>query len=78
MKLKRDIDLGALLQAAQACRGDVLFLSSEDDRLNLKSQLCSYVFLILAKHREILNTGELLFSPEDADCLSAFVEAQRA
>ena len=75
MKLKRDVDPGTLLQAAQTCRGDVLFLSAEEDRLNLKSQLCRYVFLILAKHREILNTGELLFSPEDAERLAAFVEA---
>lgn len=73
MKLKHNVDPGALLQAVQACRHDVIFLSAEKDKLNLKSHLCGYVFLVLSKHPELLETGELLLDQEDEETMRPFL-----
>ena len=44
MKLTENIHIPAFLQAIQKCEADVLFITSEGDRLNLKSTLSQFVF----------------------------------
>ena len=43
MKLKSDADTISFLNAVKACAGDVCFVTSEGDRLNLKSILSCYL-----------------------------------
>ena len=74
MKLKHNADLSAFLQAARSCQHEVVFISAENDRLNLKSQLCSYIFLVLAMHPELLERGEVLLEPDDVALMKDFVE----
>ncbi len=44
MKLKDQISIPVFLQAIQECEADVLFVTLEGDRLNLKSTLSQFVF----------------------------------
>mgnify|MGYP001118793782 CR=1 FL=1 len=43
MKLKSDADTISFLNAVKACAGEVYFVTSEGDRLNLKSILSCYL-----------------------------------
>lgn len=74
IKIRKNADLAAMLQAAKQCRHDVIFLSNDNDRLNLKSQLCGYVFLVLARHPELLESGEVLLKQEDWDLMCSYLE----
>lgn len=44
MKLKENINIPAFLQTVQQCKADVLFVTVEGDRLNLRSMLSQFVF----------------------------------
>lgn len=44
MKLKENINIPAFLQAIPNCEADVLFVTAEGDRLNLRSTLSQFVF----------------------------------
>lgn len=44
MKLKENVNITAFLQALQRCEADVLFVTDEDDHLNLRSMLSQFVF----------------------------------
>lgn len=44
MKLKQNIDLSAFIKCVEKCDGNVIFETSEGDRLNIKSTLSQFVF----------------------------------
>ena len=74
MKLKQEIKPVQFLQAVQACVGQVLFLTADGDRLNLKSQLCSYVFAFLCSKPEVMENARLQCSEQqDYERLSGFL-----
>lgn len=52
MLLKQDIDIIKFLQQVKRCRNEVIFETTEGDRLNLTSTLSQYVFCSIASHPE--------------------------
>lgn len=44
MRLNQNVNIPAFLQAVQACKGEVCFVTQEGDILNLKSVLSQFVF----------------------------------
>lgn len=76
MRLKKDINLTAFFLSVQKCQGDVWFQSDEGDRLNLKSQLCQYVFLAAFLDKKIALSGMIVCErQQDAQMLRDFTEA---
>lgn len=71
--LKSNINMVYFLQAVDHCDGDVYFEDTEGDHLNLKSQLCKYLFLTLKLGEEPLSHGQISCCPEDAGHLSEFI-----
>lgn len=57
--LRDDIDLAAFFSAVNRCNGEVIFLSTQGDRLNLKSALCQYLFTSVYLHRDIELDGTI-------------------
>lgn len=75
MKLKPDTDIVDFLKAVQRCHEDVVFLSNEQDQLNLKSMLSQYVFLTMPNQRRFWEAGEILCrSKEDQALLTAYFQ----
>lgn len=64
MKLKSDADTISFLNAVKACAGDVCFVTSEGDRLNLKSILSCYLFSAVRGKGELSDKGEVLCSDD--------------
>ena len=52
MLLRQDIDIIKFLQQVKRCRDEVLFETTEGDRMNLTSTLSQYVFCSIASHPE--------------------------
>ncbi len=74
MKQKPDIDTTAFMKAVQACKNDVLFVSQEGDRLNLKSALSQFLFIMLQTKPELLHQGDIVCAAEDRKLLHPFLE----
>lgn len=72
MNIRPDADIAEFLKTVEKCRFDVLFLTEEGDRLNLKSALSQYVFAMIASKRELLCAGHIQCAREDIDRLAAF------
>ncbi|MCM1193122.1 MAG: polya polymerase [Lachnospiraceae bacterium] len=72
--LRDDIDLAAFFAAVNRCQGEVLFLSEEGDRMNLKSTLCQYLFTSVYLQKDIKLEGQIVCAlPEDAETLAPFL-----
>ncbi len=71
MRLNPNVNVPAFLEAVRSCRGEVSFVTSEGDILNLKSALSQFVFTAvvagklteLEGHITVQNSGdeELLY-----------------
>lgn len=57
MKLKEYIDLIDFLSAVANCHGDVWFETPDGDRLNLKSELCKYLFATISNDDSIVGNA---------------------
>lgn len=74
MKLKDQINIPAFLQAIQKCEADVLFVTLEGDRLNLKSTLSQFVFTaVIAGSLKQLEGAIELQQSSDVAVLSEFI-----
>ena len=76
MKLKPTISIVDFLKAIQKCQGDVLFITADGDRLNLKSQLAKYLFLAMvsSENPSLIFIGEVFCDqPRDYDVLSDYL-----
>lgn len=74
MKLYNVKDLDGFFKAVDKCKGRVELVTSEGDRLNLKSKLCQYV-----SFAKVVNGGEIdeieivASDPEDVAVLINFM-----
>lgn len=76
MKLREKIVLSDFLNTVRQCGNDVLFITKEGDRLNLKSQLSQYVLLAVADSDYPLRDGEVICANEgDYVNLKQFLES---
>lgn len=72
MKLIKNIDTIAFLEDVKKCDGEVFFESEEGDRLNLKSTLSQYVFLVADFNDKVLEKGQLCFDDTDFEILKKY------
>ena len=52
----------------------MLFVSQEGDRLNLKSALSQFLFVMLQTKPELLSQGDIICAAEDRELLHPFLE----
>ena len=57
MQLKPSIQYRDFLRQVQLCRGEVSYVTVQNDRLNLKSELCKYLFISAAVSSGLLDGG---------------------
>lgn len=75
MILKQEIDLLAFFRAVDQCQGSVEVITSEGDRLNLKSQICRFLFSVDSCRLRILSCAQIqCANPEDYQLLQEYIE----
>ena len=72
--LKPEIRMADFVRAADHCEGEVTFETEEGDVLNLKSELCKYIFLAVSMDSKYLESGKISCSPQDAALLADYVK----
>lgn len=75
MKLKKGINLVEFLNQVQKCRYDVYLETEDEDKLNLKSVLSQYLFVVLAEQSDVWEHGSIRCAEEDLDLLGEYLEA---
>ncbi len=75
MKIKNIKDVEGFFKVIDSCVGKVELISSEGDRLNLKSKLCQYVSLatLLNTDAEIPSLEVVAYEPEDTQKIINFL-----
>ena len=69
----RNIDFKKFMEAIDQCKGDVFLVTSEGDRLNLKSKLCQVIGLTsLIEGGRISEAKIVCENPEDDSLLFRF------
>lgn len=77
MHFRANISYRAFLQQVQLCRGQVFYVTLENDRLNLKSELCKYLFISAAVSSGLLDGGRVECSdPEDYRLLADYLQEE--
>lgn len=75
MKIKPNINVPAFLQAVQTCTGEINFITSEGDNLNLKSSLSQFIFAaVIAGKLHSLNGSIVVQNPDDVEKLCDYCE----
>lgn len=75
MKIKPNINVPAFLQAVQTCTGEVSFVTSEGDILNLKSALSQFIFAaVIAGKLQSLSGRIIVQDLDDAKRLYDYCE----
>ena len=72
--LKPKIRMADFILAAGHCEGNVTFETRDGDVLNLKSELCKYIFLAVSLDSKYLESGKISCSPQDAFLLADYVK----
>lgn len=76
MYLKHPMDPVALFEAIDRCTGDVLLHTREKDVLNLRSQLCRFLFAVALSEEAFFDHARVECANEsDYEILSAFLTA---
>ena len=74
MHINPNINILNFLKQVQKCSADVLFETSEGDRIALKSTLSQYIFCTIASNPELLQSGTIRFEQdEDIKLLENFL-----
>ncbi|MCE5287423.1 MAG: polya polymerase [Pelosinus sp.] len=74
MKIKNITDINRFFQVLDRCKGKVELVTSEGDRLNMRSKLCQYVALSKIFSEAKIDEIELFVSePEDATLLMDYL-----
>ena len=74
MKLNPNANIARFLQTVQRCKGDVHYLTSEGDDLNLKSALAQFLFAAVVAGQLKELPGEIRFqNHEDVSVLQRYL-----
>ena len=74
MKITNITNPTRFFEALDQCKGRVELVTSEGDRLNLKSKLCQYIALTQMFTEAKIDEVEIVVSePEDIDLLKTFL-----
>lgn len=77
MKLIENINLTDFLQVVTTCDGNVWFETNEGDHLNLKSELCKYLFATISTKFDILSNAYIKCDKEsDYTLLAAYLKKE--
>ena len=68
MYLSKNINYRLFLQSIQECKGNVSYVTKDGDQLNLKSELCKYLFISAIPASGLLDHGQVICS-DTADYL---------
>ena len=74
MHLNPNIDINEFLKVVSTCKGDVLFETPEGDQMNLKSELCRFVFASGTNVHRTLSAEINCKNPEDVAILKDFLK----
>lgn len=75
MRLKKHTKTTAFLAAVNRCSGDVILDTAEGDSLNLKSQLCRYIFAVASSNASFFESATVTCSESsDYTILRDFLE----
>lgn len=70
MKVKNISDVNKFFEVLGKCKGKVEMITSEGDRLNMKSKLCQYIMLTKAFSEAKIDEMEIIaYEPEDVNLL---------
>lgn len=70
MKIKNITDVNKFFNVLEKCKGKIELVTSEGDRLNLKSKLCQYIMLTKVFSEAKIGDIEIIASePEDISLL---------
>ncbi len=72
--LKEGADIVALIKKANECQGEVILVTSEGDKLNLKSTLSQYVCVAMVAKPEILVRSGIECEEADEAVLAEFLD----
>jgi len=65
-----NVDVQAFMKALDACKGDVMLITDEDDRFNLKSKLSQIAGIVnLIEGGKLVNARIYCSNPEDESML---------
>lgn len=76
-KLKDNINMIDFLRTIAQCSGEVWFITSDGDQINLKSELSKYLFLTVSNSSKpnLLKLGELKIDKiDDLDLLTPYIK----
>ena len=74
MHINPNINILNFLKQVQKCSAEVLFETSEGDRIALKSTLSQYIFFTIASNPELLQNDTIRFEQdEDIKLLENFL-----
>ena len=74
MHINPNINILNFRKQFQKCSAEVLFETSEGDRIALKSTLSQYIFFTIASNPELLQSGTIRFEQdEDIKLLKNFL-----
>ena len=74
MHINPNINILNFLKQVQKCNGEVLFETSEGDRIALKSTFSQYIFFTIVSNPELLQSGTIRFEQdEDIKLLKNFL-----
>lgn len=59
MNLKLDTNMQAFLEMVKKCKGEVWFQTEEGDKLNVKSTLSQYIFILMEQDEAKRITGRV-------------------
>lgn len=78
MRIAENLNEQAFLDAVSRCSGEVLFSTTEGDRINLKSRLCQYIFALIIRNKELMAEAQVVCEREnDYALLREFLEQER-
>lgn len=74
MKLKNDVNLVDFLNQVQKCKYDVYMETEEEDKLNLKSVLSQYLFVVLVEQKDVWDHSRITSEEADREILADYLE----
>lgn len=74
MRLKNDVNLVDFLNQVQKCKYDVYMVTVEEDKLNLKSVLSQYLFVVLVEQKDVWDHSRITCEEADREILADYLE----
>ena len=74
MRLRKNASPVDFLKRVQKCQYDVYLETEEEDRLNLKSVLSQYLFVVLAEQSDVWEHSRITCKDTDREVLKEYLD----